>query len=206
MSLIAGPMQAFHYFFNAFGIGFAVPLIAILTLLGSLALLNTWIIGPSKGMLTSTEEGFMPALFKHTNSKEVPTALLLLQAICGSLLISVFVFIPSIKAAYWMINTLAAQLYLMMYFILFLAVIKLRYSQPNIERPYKIPGGKLGVWCVGGTGAMASLLAMLIGFVRPNELGVQHSELEYAGLLLGGMIFFSTPPLIFLWVHKRHNK
>lgn len=203
MHLIAGPMQAFHVFFNAFGLGWVSPCLALLTLIGSLALLNTWIIGPSKGILSSTEQGFMPKLFKHTNKNEVPTTLLYLQAICGSLLISIFVFNPSIKASYWIVNTLAAQLYLMMYFILFLAVIRLRYNQPNVVRRYKIPGGKIGIWCVGGLGAITSLMALLIGFVRPNDIEVHHCAADYALLLFSGMVFFSSPPLIFLWLHKR---
>lgn len=202
MSLIAGPMQAFYIFFKSFGLDWASPLLAALTLLGSLALLNTWIIGPSKGLLSSTEEGYMPNIFKHVNRASVPTTLLYLQAFAGSLLISFFVLIPSIKAAYWMINTLAAQLYLLMYFLLFLALIKLRYSQPHKERVYKIPGGKLGVWIVGGLGAITCLLALLIGFVRPTDIEVHHSASEYALLLLVGMIFFTSPPLIFMLYHK----
>lgn len=205
MSLISGPMQAFHLFFNAFGLNWAAPVLALLTLVGSLALLNTWILGPSKGMLTSTEDGFMPKIFKHTNAKEIPTTLLYLQAICGSLLISVFVFNPSIKAAYWMINTLAAQLYLLMYFILFLAVIRLRYKHPEVKRPYRIPGGKIGIWCVGGIGAFTSLIALLIGFVKPGDIEVHHSAVEYATLLFIGMVLFASPPLVFLWIHKRKN-
>lgn len=203
ISLIAGPMQAFHSFFNVFGIPWASPLLALLTLLGSLALLNTWIIGPSKGMLESTEHGFMPKIFKHTNRQDIPTTLLYLQAICGSLLISIFVFNPSIKSAYWMINTLAAQLYLMMYLILFIAVIRLRYNKPHSPRPYKIPGGKLGIWCIGGLGAVTCILAIIIGFVRPSDIEVHYGAGPYAFILLMGMIIFSSPPLIFLWIHKR---
>jgi amino acid transporter len=206
MSLISGPMQAFYVFFSKFGLGWAAPILAGLTLLGSLALLNTWIIGPSKGLLISSEHGCMPKMFTRTNQAEVPITLLYLQAILGSLLISFFVFNPSIKAAYWMINTLAAQLYLIMYFIVFLAVIKLRYSQPNTPRAYKIPGGKFGVWLVGGTGAIASFLALLIGFVRPFDIEVHHSALTYVLLLLLGIGISLVPPFVLIGVHRRKNK
>jgi len=203
MSLLGGPMQAFHLFFTAFGLNWTAPLLAALTLIGSFAILNTWIIGPSKGLLSSAREGYMPKLFMRTNAKEAPTALLYLQAICGTVLISLFVFNQSIHAAYWMINTLAAQIYLMMYFILFLALIKLRHSQPNVERAYKIPGGKLGVWCVGGLGAMTCLIALLIGFVRPADIVFQHTASQYAALLLGGIVLSCLPPVIFVWLNRR---
>ena len=63
----------------------------------------------------------MPAIFKKTNKKGIPTNLLYLQALSGSLFISSFVFIPIIKPAHRIINILAAQLYLLMYFLLFLS-------------------------------------------------------------------------------------
>lgn len=206
MSVISGPMQAFHQFFNAFGLNWTAPLLAGLTLIGSFAILNTWIIGPSKGLLSSTREGYMPAIFMRTNKADSPTALLYLQAICGTILISLFVFNPSIHAAYWIINTLAAQIYLIMYFILFLALIKLRYSQPHIVRAYKIPGGKMGAWIVCGLGAITCLTALLIGFVRPLDIEVHHSASEYAFLLLTGIVLSCSPPLIFIWTQRRRKK
>jgi amino acid transporter len=198
MSLISGPMQAFHLFFSTFGLNWTAPLLATLTLVGSFAILNTWIIGPSKGLLSSAKEGYMPKFFMKTNHSEAPTALLYLQAICGTLLISLFIFNPSIHAAYWIINTLAAQLYLIMYFILFLSFIKLRYNHPHVTRTYKIPGGKLGAWIIGGLGATTCLAALLIGFVRPLDIAVHHSAYEYATLLLSGIAFSCLPPLFFI--------
>jgi amino acid transporter len=206
ISLISGPMQAFHLFFNAFGLSWTAPFLAALTLIGSFAILNTWIIGPSKGLLSSTREGYMPKLFMQTNHAEIPTALLYLQGICGTFLISLFVFNPSIHAAYWIINTLAAQLYLIMYFILFLALIKLRYSQPHIVRSYQIPGGKIGVWIVGGIGAVACVIAFLIGFVRPSDIKIHHTALEYGVLLLSGIVISCLPPLLFIRTQRKIRK
>jgi len=202
-NIIAGPMQAFHLFFTQLGLNWVAPSLAALTLLGSLALLNTWIMGPSRGFLCSGEQGLIPKVFTHVNAASVPTNLLYLQAVFGSLLISIFVLSPSIKAAYWMINTLAAQLYLMMYILVFLAIIKLRYSQPNTPRPFKIPGGKWGVWFIGGLGAFSSLLAFLIGFVRPTDIEIHHSAFNYAVLLSVGITVSSAPPLILCWLNRR---
>lgn len=203
MSIIAGPMQAFHLFFNAFGLSWTAPLLALLTLLGSFAILNTWIIGPSKGLLSSAKDGYMPKVFKHTNAAGAPTTLLYLQAICGTVLISLFLFNKSIHAAYWMINTLAAQLYLIMYFMLFLALIKLRYSQPHAHRSYKIPGGKVGIWIVGGVGAITCVVALLIGFLKPTDIVVHHAAGEYATILLIGIVLCCMPPALFIWQKNR---
>lgn len=206
MSLLSGPMQAFYLFFTAFNLEWAKPLLAALTLIGSLAVLNTWIIGPSKGLLSSAQEGYLPKLCTLTNASGSPTILLYLQGIGGTLLISLFVFNPNVHAAYWMINTLAAQLYLVMYFILFLSLIKLRYSQPNVTRAYKIPGGMPGIWLIGGGGATTCLFAFLIGFIRPADIEVHHSATEYALLLLLGILFSCLPPALLIWQKRTHRK
>lgn len=201
MSLLAGPMQAFQVFFSSFGLNWTAPLLAALSLIGSFAILNTWIIGPSKGLLSSARKGYMPEYFMRINKAEAPTALSYLQAICGTILISLFVFNRNIHAAYWIINTLAAQLYLIMYFILFLALIKLRYTRSTVNRSYTIPGGKIGVWLVGGVGAVTCLIAFLIGFIAPADIETHLSPVNYALLLLGGIIACCLPPVLFIRSH-----
>src|SRR6202012_3755285 len=49
LSLVSGVLQAFDYFFKTIGIGsWATKLMAALTGLGTLALVSTWLLGPSK--------------------------------------------------------------------------------------------------------------------------------------------------------------
>ena len=40
----------------------------------------------------------------------------------------------------------------MMYIMIFASAIKLRYTQPDTPRAYKIPGGNYGMWIVAGMG------------------------------------------------------
>ncbi len=44
------------------------------------------------------------------------------------------------------------------------AALRLRHSQPDTPRAYRIPGGTSGIWLVGGTGVLGSLFAFVIGF------------------------------------------
>jgi glutamate:GABA antiporter len=49
------------------------------------------------------------------------------------------------------------------YVLIFPAVIKLRYSHPDVPRPYRIPGGTVGLWVVGIlTTAWAALTTVAI--------------------------------------------
>lgn len=203
LNLSSGMMQAMQTFFASLHISFATPIFAGLTVIGALALLNTWILGPSKGLLTSAENGDLPKFARYTNRQHSPVAILMMQAIIGSLLISMNLFIPTINQFYWIFQTQAAQLILMMYFLVFISVIKLRYSQPDTPRHFHIPGGKIGVWIVAGTGAIFCIVAFLVGFIPPEEYQIG-SQVQYTGILLAGIVAFSLPP--FIWQRLKKNR
>jgi len=168
--LSAGIMEAFHQFLNIFNIGWAVPIIALLVALGSVGTISTWIVGPSKGLLATAEEGNLPPFFQRTNDKGMPVNLLLMQGAIITFLVFIYVFMPSINSFYWMLTALTAQLYLIMYIMMFAALIKLRYSQPNTKRPYSLPGGLKGAWVIGGLGVVAAAGGILLGFIPPSQI------------------------------------
>ena len=68
---------------------------------------------------------------RRLNRNGSPVAILLMQGFIGTLLISSNLFIPSINHFYWIFRIQAAQLILMVYFLLFVSVIKLRYRSPT---------------------------------------------------------------------------
>lgn len=196
MSLGAGTMQAMNKFFDHLGIIWALPVFAGLSVIGGLALLNTWIIGPSKGLHASTLNENFPHFMRRLNRKGSPVAILLLQGFIGTALISSNIFIPTMNHFYWIFQIQAAQLILMVYFLLFVSVIKLRYTQPHVTRLYQIPGGKIGLWLIAGTGALFCIFAFCMGFIPPTEYRFL-DELTYAGVLLSGIFLFCSPP--FIW-------
>lgn len=202
MHLSAGMMQAMTKFFTFLNMPFAITTFAFLSVIGGLALLNTWLIGPSKGLLASAMNDDLPKFTQRTNRHGSPTAILLMQALIGSALISMNLFIPTMNQFYWIFQTQAAQLILLMYLMIFLSVIKLRYSQPDVKRIYHIPGGKIGLWLVAGVGILFCILAFFVGFIPPDEYKFI-DETTYALILLGGIFLFCSPPFIWHWWKKK---
>ncbi len=202
LNLSSGMMQAMDIFFGALHVPWATPCFAVLTVIGALALLNTWILGPSKGLLASAENGNLPKFASHTNRHHSPVAILMMQAIIGTALLSMNLFIPTVNQFYWIFQVQAGQLILMMYFMVFISVIKLRYSQPDVARRFKIPGGKIGVWLVAGSGAVFCIIAFLVGFIPPEEYQIG-SQLQYTGILVSGIVVFSLPPFVWQWMKSR---
>jgi amino acid transporter len=119
----------------------------------------------------------------------VQVPLLLLQGAIVTLLALVFVVAPNTSSAFALLQDMSVILYMGMYVFMFAAVIKLRRSQPDRERPIKIPAVQL----VAVVGIIASVSAIVLGLTPPSGYG-STSPLAY-GLLVGaGVIILAIPP------------
>ena len=81
LSLVAGMIQAFSYFFKAFDMQWLMPVLAILIVLGAVGGVSAWILGPAKGLLVASQDGSLPASLTKTNKENVPIAILILQGV-----------------------------------------------------------------------------------------------------------------------------
>ena len=109
-----------------------------------------------------------------------------------TLIALLYAFIPSVSHAYWIFAGMATQVYMIMYVLMFIAAIRLRRSQPDHARGYKVPG--LGLLCV--IGAVSSVAALVIGFVPPAQFG-HPNPLVYGVLILAGILVIGiVPPLL----------
>jgi len=201
ISLVAGSLQAFASFTSAYGLNWLVPFMAAFIAVGAIGALSTWVVGPCKGLLAAAQIGDLPPLFRQINKKGMPITILIFQALIVTALSLVFLFMPTVSSGFWILSVLAAELYLVMYILMFAACIKLRYLQPNTPRAYKIPGGKIGLWVVAGMGILSSSGAMIAGFIPPDFLSTGNT-LTFVAFLLIGLIFFCALPSIILRFQK----
>lgn len=202
LSLVAGLMQAFAAFFHAIGFGgWVTRVMAALVGLGTLALIGAWILGPAKGLYATEETGDLVPELEYVNKRHVPVAVLVAQGALSSVFALVFLFVPSINTDYWMLTALTTQIIVMMYILVFAAAIRLRYTEPDANRPYKIPGGKPGIWIVAGMGLVGCTFGLIIGFVPPT--GVQHWPTPiYIAAMIAGILISSLPPFIIEKIKK----
>jgi glutamate:GABA antiporter len=199
ISFTAGVMQAFNSLLTHFDLAFAVPLIAIALVVGALAGMIAWLDGPSEGLLRiGRERGFLPPYFQRVNSRGIEVRILAAQGAVITVIALFYAFIPSVSHAYWIFVTMATQVYLIMYVLMFVAAIKLRRSQPNQPRGYRAPA--LRLLCVVGIASSAA--ALVIGFVPPAQFG-HLNPLVYAGVILAGILAIGLlPPLLMHWLCK----
>lgn len=204
INLVAGIMQAFHAFLKQYGLTFTMPLVALMLVMGGLGGVSNWIIAPTKGLLVAAHDDHLPLFFQKQNRHGAPTVLLVGQALIVTLLAGLFLFMPSVNGSYWFLTALAAQLYMLMYFIMFLAAIKLRLTAPLHHRPFRIPGGMLGMLLVAGLGMVGVLLTLVVSFIPPTGIDVGH-VVHYELSLMIGLLCMCSPPFINAWWQSRRR-
>ncbi|MDP3559317.1 MAG: APC family permease [Legionellaceae bacterium] len=195
INLVAGIMQAFQAFFQRYQLLWCMPLMALMLVLGGLGGVSNWIIAPTKGLMVAAGEGNLPTWCQRCNKHGSPVFILVTQAMIVTVLSGLFLFFPSVNGSYWFLTALAAQLYMLMYMIMFLTGIRLRQLQPDHPRGFRIPGGDWGMYIVSGIGLLGTVLTFIVSFIPPEGILVG-SAMRYEGLLSLGLVLMCAPPFI----------
>lgn len=196
LSIVTGLMDAFAVFFKIYHMQWMTPVLAGLIILGSVCGVSAWIIGPTKGLMVSAEDGVLPRWLAYHNKFGVPVVILVVQAVIFTLLSFLLVFLESINDSYWLLSELAAQLALLVYVFMFAAGIKLRRDKPEVERAYRVPGPNFCFYLLSGLGLITCILVIILGFIPPTQLKMSNTWYYTPFLLLGMSCFFFIPLLI----------
>lgn len=189
IDLNAGTAQAFAIFTQGLGMSWLGPVLSALLLIGALAGSLSWVAGPSRGLLLVGQQGFLPPLFQRVNRAGVQAPIMLVQAVIVTVLAVLFVVIPGVSAAFWVLQTMTAILYLLMYILMFAAAWRLRVKQPELARPFRVPALPL----VAVVGILAAGAGIAIGLVPPAQFK-EGPPTTYAILLLAGVALLALPP------------
>ena len=170
-SIIAGGLViAAIYIFMAFGIGVAIPsdqiststgLVAsvqiltgstrgviviavaigfLLTLFGNMI---SWSLGVNNVAAYSAENGDMPGVFKIRSKKtNMPIGAAVMNGLVASLVLIIAPFMPN-EDLFWSFFALNLVMFLLSYLPVFPAFIKLRETDADTERPFRVPGSPL---------------------------------------------------------------
>lgn len=181
INLNAGAAQAFTAFTQSLGIPWLGRLLSALLVVGILAAAISWVAGPSRGLLNVGRRGLLPPALQRVNGAGVQAPILLVQGAVVTVLSLAFILIPSVSAAFWVLQAMTATLYLTMYVMLFASAWRLRRLRPDVPRTFRVPA--IGLFATVGTIAAAAAIA--IALVPPAQFG-SGSPLAYAGMIVVG--------------------
>ena len=201
ISLVQGVMQTFSFFCDAYHLTGLMPILVILLLLGSLGNMVNWIISPAKGLQLAADNGFLPHWLYRLNKHGVASRILLLQAVLVTLLCSVFLLFPTVNAIYWLFTALSTELYIMMYVVMFIAAIQLKFRFPHLPRPFSIPGGHFGYYFTCALGLAGCAITLFIGFFPPAE-SLSIGNANHFRLIFSSGIVLMLIPAFFLYLRK----
>ncbi|MFZ4115698.1 MAG: amino acid permease [Chthoniobacterales bacterium] len=202
LNIIAGLLQAFEIFFNAFHLHGLMPLLALLITVGALGGLNSWILGPSKSLLMACHDDCLPQQLGKKNRHGVPVLILLLQGLIFSVLTALFLLMPTVSSGFLLLTNIASLLALLGYIAMFASAVKLRYKHPNVKRTFVTPGGKPGLWFICITGSLSCLFTMSLGFLPPSQIAVGN-VLRYQLIIGFGILLGCLFPFFLYKAHKR---
>ena len=141
LELTSGASQAFTVYADGFGIpGLVQRAVRPASWSARSPPSIAWIAGPSRSMWLVGRAGYLPKALQKTNRNDVQMPMLLppgrrrhdpVARVRGG---------PNTSAAFAMLQDMSMILYMGMYVFMFAAAIKLRRSQPDVERPIRIPG------------------------------------------------------------------
>src|SRR3954453_9073884 len=116
-----------------------VTLALVATLLTSGAV---WMIGSDRILAVAAYDGAFPGYFGRFNARlGTPVRVNTLSGICASIfmIVAVAAFNGGADAKFAVVLTIAISTTLISYLWIFPAALKLRYTHPGVERPYRVP-------------------------------------------------------------------
>jgi amino acid transporter len=164
---------------------------AIGVILGLLSSAVTWLIGSDRAQAVAGYDGAAPRAFGYFSRRlGTPIVVNLVSGVVSTIVLVLTLTLTSGNTAKYFSATLGVVISMVtiVYLLIFPAVIKLRYSHPDVPRPYRIPWGKFGLWTAGIlTTAWCALTTIAIiypgiGTAHPDDSlpeGFEHQRLEY---------------------------
>ncbi|MGG7076738.1 tyrosine-tyramine antiporter [Clostridium sardiniense] len=173
-------------------------IISAMIAIGVLAQISAWVLGPSKAMIKVAEEGNLPKLFQKRTDKGVPITFVIIQAIVVSLLTLAYVAIPNVNSAFFMITITTTILYCIVYILIGVSAILLRYKEPNVNRPFRLGAHGNGfMWVIVLLALFGVILTIIVSLIPPSILEESEHTFYILFQVIGTIVSVIIPLLIF---------
>ena len=197
LGMANGIMVAFQEFFEKLNISWMSNVMSGAMFFGAISSVVTWVAGPSKGLLDAGKTGLLPPILQKVNKNNVQVNILVFQGIIVTILAMIYVLFPDVSDVFIALIGMAAALYVIMYMLMFAAIIVLRKKEPSIERGYKVPAVNI----VSGIGFISCALAFVMSFIpTTSEAAIPRNMYPIVVAIV--VFLLGIPPFIFYMFKK----
>lgn len=197
INLLASLLLAYNGLWAHLGVPWLGNVMAVFITFGVLGQVSAIIAGPSAGILAVGKSGYLPKSWQKTNKNGIQTTLLWIQLVWVSILSLVLIVLPSVESAYQILSQLSTIIYLVMVIIIYAAFVRLRRTEPNQKRGFKIPGGDFMKWFIGIVGIVGAILASILSFLPPSQINTGSPAVYIIILIVGFIVLISVPFIIY---------
>lgn len=209
---LGGIIIVFFYLLSAFGISVAIPVeelsvsggiidsfilltgqtggilitvFGVIFLYTIVANLVSWSLGINYVAQYAASQGALPGALGKKDKNGMPVGANIWNGIIASAIVIAAPFIPS-QDIFWSFFALNMIMLLVSYIMMFPTFLKLRKLDPDIERPYRVKGGKFKLWVMT---YLPMVLLIVPVFLSIIPLNTSTDELtEKLPLLIGTLI------------------
>ena len=197
INLLASLLIAYNGLWAHLGVPWLGNVMALFITFGVLGQVSAIIAGPSTGILAVGKSGYLPRSWQKTNKNGIQTTLLWIQLIWVSILSLALIILPSVESAYQILSQLSTIIYLVMVVIIYAAFVRLRRTEPNAKRGFKIPGGNFMKWLIGIVGIGGAIAASVLSFLPPSQINTGSPATYIIILIVGFLVLVSVPFIIY---------
>ena len=195
--LNGGVIEAFQVVLDSFNVGWLIIPLGLMLALGIIAQLSTWMLGPAKGLAPAAYLGDLPPMFRKQNKNGAPVGVLVLQSAISSGFVLLYLALDALNIdGYWVLVAITSLINIIMYLFMFAAFLKLRVSQADKPRPFRLPGGKVGAYIVGGVAIVTLVFGFIFGLYPSNPMSDTMTVVYIIGVFLAVICISVLPPFI----------
>jgi len=180
-------------FVMALGIG------ALFTLFANMV---TWTMGANRSAAEAAERGDLPRVFARMHAvHQTPASAAAITGLVSTAVMIVYGFIAAdAEDLFWTLFAFSSIVFLLPYLLMFAAFARLRSTDADRPRPYRVPGGLRTAWVLAGICSLFIVQAIVLFVWVPGE-PVDNTKAGAIGV--GVLITVALGEWLIRWAERR---
>ncbi len=147
--------------------------------------------------MSVAQSGYLPRSLQKVNKNGINKSILFIEGAFVSILCLVLIVLPTVESAYQIMSQIATIIYLILVIMIYGAFIRLRHTQPNKKRGFKVPGGKFGVILTATVGILGAMLALVLSYLPPAQITTGNPVVYVLIIVIGVAVIVALPLIVY---------